>query len=84
MPWPAEDVAADPQLGLALARLAMGLDGLYRRRRIDLVHARIMRIWGERQATPNPAFANERCDWRLWRESMERLDWPLRVKGIIA
>ncbi len=60
------------------------LDGLYRRRRIDLVHARIMRIWGERQATPNPAFANERCDWRLWRESMKRLDWPLRVKGIIA
>src|SRR5438552_3469634 len=31
------------------------LDGLYRRRRIDLVHARIMRIWGERQAAPNPA-----------------------------
>src|SRR4051812_15671037 len=38
------------------------LDGLYRRRRIDLVHARILRIWGERQAAPNPAFAGERCD----------------------
>ncbi|MBN8875101.1 MAG: hypothetical protein J0H67_19870 [Rhodospirillales bacterium] len=60
------------------------LDMLYRRRRIDLVHARILRIWGERQAVPNPAYASERCDWRLWREAMERLEWPLRVKGIVA
>ncbi|MDR3538628.1 MAG: hypothetical protein P4L71_19185 [Acetobacteraceae bacterium] len=60
------------------------LDTLYRRRRIDLVHARILRIWGERQMAPNPAFASERCDWRLWREAMDRLEWPLRVKGIVA
>ena len=38
------------------------LDALYRRRRIDLVHARILRIWGERQVAPNPAFPQERCD----------------------
>jgi hypothetical protein len=60
------------------------LDALYRRRRIDLVHARILRIWGERQVSPNPAVASERCDWRLWREAMERLEWPLRVKGIVG
>ena len=60
------------------------LDTLYRRRRIDLVHARILRIWGERQAAPNPAYASERCDARLWREAIERLDWPLRMKGIVA
>jgi hypothetical protein len=60
------------------------LDTLYRRRRIDLVHARILRIWGERQVAPNPAYASERCDWRLWREAMDRLEWPLRVKGIVA
>ena len=60
------------------------LDALYRRRRIDLVHARILRIWGERQAPPNPAVASERCDWRLWREAMDRLEWPLRVKGIVS
>lgn len=59
------------------------LDGLYRQRRIDLVHARVMRIWGERQITPNPAFPRERCDWRLWREAMNRLEWPLRV-GIVG
>jgi hypothetical protein len=60
------------------------LDTLYRQRRIDLQHARILRIWGERRAAPNPAFASERGDWRLWREAMERLEWLLRVKGIIA
>ena len=60
------------------------LDALYRRRRIDLVHARILRIWGERQTPPNPAYATERCDFRLWQEVLERLDAPLRLKGILA
>jgi hypothetical protein len=60
------------------------LDTLYRRRRIDLVHARILRIWGERQTAPNPAYPSERSDWRLWREALDRLEWPLRVKGIVA
>ena len=60
------------------------LDALYRRRRIDLVHARILRNWGERQMPPDPACATERCDFRLWREALERLEWPLRVKGIVA
>lgn len=60
------------------------LDTLYRRRRIDLVHARILRIWGERQMPPNPAFAGERSDWRLWQEALGRLEWPLRIKGIVA
>ena len=60
------------------------LDTLYRRRRIDLVHARIMRIWGERQTPPNPTYVGERSDWRLWREALDRLEWPLRVKGIVA
>ena len=59
------------------------IDTLYRNRRIDLVHARILRIWGERQAAPNPAYATEACDFRLWREALERLEWPLRVKGIV-
>ena len=59
------------------------LDGLYRQRRIDLVHARVLRVWGERQAAPNRAFPSERCDWRLWREALERLEWPLRIKGIV-
>jgi hypothetical protein len=60
------------------------LDALYRQRRIDLLHARILRIWGERQMPPSPAHVSEKSDWRIWREAMERLDWPLRVKRIIG
>jgi hypothetical protein len=60
------------------------LDRLYRHRRVDLQHARILRIWGERQQAPDPRYPREKGDWRLWREAMLRLDWPLRVKGIVA
>jgi len=60
------------------------LDRLYRQRRIDLVHARILRIWGERGQAPDPRYPSEKGDWRLWREAMDRLEWPLRVKGIVA
>ena len=60
------------------------LDGLYRQRRIDLGHARILRIWGERQIAPSPVLAAEHYDYQLWSEALERLEWPLRVKGIVA
>ena len=64
--------------------IVKALDTLYRRRRIDLVHARILRVWGERQVAPNPSYAGEGCDWLLWREALFRLEWPLRVRGIVA
>jgi hypothetical protein len=60
------------------------LDRLYRQRRIELSHARILRIWGERGYAPNPRIPSERGDLRLWREAMERMDFPLRQKGIVA
>ena len=60
------------------------LDGLYCQRRIDLAHARVLRIWGERQMAPSLAVAVERNDHRVWTEALERLEWPLRVKGIVA
>ncbi len=60
------------------------LDRLYRTRRIELLHARILRIWGERQCAPDPASPRQRSDWRLWREAMDRLEWKLRRKGIVA
>src|SRR3954467_13938484 len=41
------------------------LDRLYRQRRIDLQHARILRIWGERQQAPDPRYPREKGDWRL-------------------
>jgi hypothetical protein len=60
------------------------LDALYRQRRIDLVHARILRVWGERQMAPSAAIMAERHDHKLWIEALERLEWPLRVKGIVV
>lgn len=60
------------------------LDQLYRNRRIDLLHARILRRWGERGRPPNPACGPERGDAAIWQEALERLEWPLRVKGIVA
>jgi hypothetical protein len=60
------------------------LDQLYRHRRIDLLHARVLRIWGDRQCAPSALSPRDRSDWRLWREAMDRLDWKLRQKGIVA
>ena len=60
------------------------LDGLYRQRRIDLLHARILRIWGTRGVAPNPGRPRERSDWRIWHEALERLEGPLRAHGIVA
>ena len=59
------------------------LDTLYRRRRIELLHARILRIWGVRGVAPNPARPRERSDWRIWREALDRLEGPLRAHGIV-
>ena len=59
------------------------LDGLYSRRRIGLDHARVLRVWGDRQISPNPSCVGESRDWCLWREALGRLEWPLRVKGIV-
>lgn len=60
------------------------LDALYRQRRIELLHVRILRIWGWRGTAPNPAWAQQRCDAGLWHEALSRLDWPLRSRGIVA
>ena len=60
------------------------LDRLYRNRRIELLHARILRIWGSRGIAPNPARARERSDWRIWREALDRMEGPLRAQGIVS
>ena len=60
------------------------LDRLYRQRRIDLVHARFLRLWGERATAPDPRHLSEARDHAIWAEALSRLEWPLRVKGIVA
>ena len=59
------------------------LDGLYRNRRINLSHARVLRQWGERQIPPQRGRAwGDEC--QLWHEAMDRLAPALRQKGIVA
>ncbi len=56
------------------------LDRLYRQRRINLEHARMLRMWGERgQAPPRDV-----ADARVWREAIVALDVPLRARGIVS
>lgn len=62
----------------------MCLDALYKARRINLAHARILRIWGTRRSAPDPAVPLERADSRIWDEALRALEWPLRMKGIVA
>lgn len=60
------------------------LDRLYRQRRVDVAHARILRLWGERGIAPDPRAPREAGDHRLWKEALDRLEWPLRGKGIVG
>ena len=64
--------------------IVLCLDSLYRRKRIDLTHARVLRLWGERGCAPDGRLPAERRETRLWAEAMELLDWPLRIRGIVV
>ena len=58
------------------------LDRLYCAGKIQLRHARILRVWGERQVAPDARHPGERVEFELWNEALARLEWPLRIKGI--
>ena len=59
------------------------LDILYRQRSIELLHARILRIWGERQRAPRCDGQQQQSDWRLWYQALGQLEWTLRARGIV-
>jgi hypothetical protein len=63
--------------------IVRSLDTLYRQRSIELLHVRILRIWGERQASPRPDRTGQRCDWRLWYQALGQLEWSLRARDIV-
>jgi hypothetical protein len=60
------------------------LDRLYRQGRLTLGHARVLRLWGERQMPPSATVATEGHAYKVWAEALERLTWPLRIKGIVV
>jgi hypothetical protein len=59
------------------------LDLLYRRHAIALLHARILRIYGERQTAPQASLAGQAADCQLWRQALGQLEWALRGRGIV-
>ena len=59
------------------------LNSLYERRGVALLHARILRLWGERQTTPDPHIAAQADDARVWQQAMGQLEWALRGRGIV-
>lgn len=65
------------------AEILRVLDRLYRQRRIDLAHARILRIYGLKGTPPCADNMTEIGDARLWREAIEALTFPLRCKGLV-
>ena len=60
--------------------IILALDHLYRRLRIRLAHARVLRTWGERGVAPDPT----ETDHALWTEAIAALDVALKKKGIVA
>lgn len=64
--------------------VVMTLDRLIRQRRLDLAHARILRVYGERGTPPDHGKPQERCDARLWREAIDRLGSALKARGIVS
>ncbi len=60
------------------------LDRLYRQRRIEIAHLRVLRRFGDLQRAPDPHHPADRTALVLWREAMSRLEWPLKMKGIVA
>ena len=58
------------------------LDRLYRARQIDLRHAKVLQVWGERQVAPDMRVRGG-VEARLWGEALSGLDRVLRRKGIV-
>lgn len=90
--WTIRQLAAEAEAEKKPARAAICsphevvkcLDKLYRQRRIDLHHVRILRLWAHRGRAPDPRNPIERADARIWREALDRLEWPLRTLGIVS
>ena len=60
------------------------LNRLYYQRRIDLIHARVLRHWGDIGWPPDPTALSEMRDHAIWVDALDRMHLPLKVKGIVA
>jgi hypothetical protein len=58
------------------------LDRLFRGRRIDARHARVLCAWGEKQLAPDGRGCGA-GDYALWETAIAELGSQLRLKGIV-
>lgn len=73
MPWPVEEVRSDPSLGLAVCRLAMGLDNLYRE------------THGDASQRESALAAEGLVPIDLWRgQPLELVDWSAAAHAVAA
>lgn len=59
------------------------VDRAYRQGRVTLAHARVLRVWGERNCAPDPTVPAERGDARMWKQAMDAMAPIMRSKGIV-
>lgn len=61
-----------------------GLDRLYRNRRLDLLHVRVLRQWGWRGRVPDASRPQDGFDRAVWTEALDRLAWVWREAGVVS
>jgi hypothetical protein len=59
------------------------MERLYRMRRLQIDHIKILRHYGRRGVAPDQYYAREMIAYRLWCEALHILETSLRAKGIV-
>ncbi|MCD8520260.1 MAG: hypothetical protein LRY57_03010 [Alphaproteobacteria bacterium] len=65
------------------ADILQTLNRLYRQRRLQMDHIRVLKHYGERHMAPDPRRPREIRAYLIWAEALERLEALLESKGIV-
>lgn len=65
------------------ADILQALSRLYRQRRLQMDHIRVLKHYGERHMPPDPRRPRELRAFLIWSEALERLESALEAKGIV-
>lgn len=65
------------------ADILQALNRLYRQRRLQMDHIRVLKFYGERHMPPDPRRPRELRAYLIWAEALERLEAVLEAKGIV-
>jgi hypothetical protein len=65
------------------ADILQALNRLYRQRRVQMDHIRVLKHYGERHMPPDHRRPRELRAYLIWSEALERLESLLEAKGIV-